>query len=222
MKCISRIILLFLSLVAFATKDPSDYQLRVQLVQITPSPQGPIRGVHQGIGRGNVLEGESIHGFDFSYLCEAELTTSVAGRAYPAKWKKPQLRMELLGNQIGEKEKYVKCDLKTSVHEGIYVTGGGSIGEMSQENFKAFQKKRAEANHPVSPTQSAICKLSVNSTPGGAEIEIDGEFRGDTPSTVEISPGEHAVTIRKTGYKAWEKKIKLAGAITLNADLEMK
>lgn len=218
MKCISPILLLFLPLMAFAGKDPSDYPLRVQLMQITPSPQGPIRGVYQGSGRGNVLEGESIHGFDFSYLCEAQLTTSVAGRAYSAKWKKPQLRIELLAIKLGEKEKFVECDLKTSLHEGVYVTSGGSLGEMSQENFKALRSKRADAQHPM--LQPAFCKLSVNSTPGGAEIEIDGEFRGDTPSTLEIAPGEHAVAVRKTGYKAWEKKLKLAGAITLNADLE--
>ena len=220
MKYFSRALLLFLPLLAFATKNPSDYPLRVQLMQITPSPQGPIRGVYQGSGRGNIIEGELIHGFDFSYLCEAQLTTSVAGRAYSAKWKKPQLRMELLGNKVGEKEKYVECDLKTLVHEGVYVTRGGSLGEMSQENFKAFRSKRAEAQHPTPPPPAAACKLSVNSTPGGAEIEIDGEFRGDTPSTLEVPEGEHAVIVRKTGYKPWEKKLKLAGAITLNADLE--
>jgi diacylglycerol kinase family enzyme len=91
---------------------------------------------------------------------------------------------------------------------------------MSQENFKAIRNKRAEAQHPTPSDQSAVCKLSVNSNPDGAEIEIDGEFRGDTPSTLEIAPGEHAIKVRKTGYKAWEKKLKLAGAITLNADLE--
>src|SRR5579864_923759 len=190
MKYVSRALLLFLPLLAFAAKDPSDYPLRVQLMQITPAPQGPIRGVYQGTGRGNVIEGELIHGFDFSYLCEAQLTTSVAGRAYSAKWKKPQLRMELLGNKVGEKEKYVECDLKTSVQEGVYVRSGGSLGEMSQENFKALRSKRAEAQHPAPAAQPAMCKLSVNSTPGGAEIEIDGEFRGDTPSTLEIAPGE--------------------------------
>jgi hypothetical protein len=219
MRCISRTLLLFFPLLAFAGKDPSDHPLRVQLIQITSSPQGPIRGVYQGTGRGNIVEGDSIHGFDFSYLCEAQLTTTAAGQTYSAKWKKPQLRMELLGSKLGEKEKYVECDLRTSVNEGVYVMNGASIGEMSQENFKVWRSKRAQALHPL-PAGSAVCKLSVNSTPGGAEIEIDGEFRGDTPSTLEIPPGEHAVTVRKAGYKAWQRKLKLAGAITLNADLE--
>ena len=69
-------------------------------------------------------------------------------------------------------------------------------------------------------TASLDRHLREISSSQGAEIEIDGEFRGDTPSTLEIASGEHAITVRKTGYKAWEKKLKLAGAITLNAELE--
>jgi hypothetical protein len=57
--------------------------------------------------------------------------------------------------------------------------------------------------------------------PNGAEIEVDGEFMGNTPSVFELDPGEHNITVKKTGYKDWEKKVKLtAGEIKLNAELE--
>jgi PEGA domain-containing protein len=63
----------------------------------------------------------------------------------------------------------------------------------------------------------------VASTPESAEIEIDGEFMGNTPSVLDLDPGEHTVTVRKPGYAPWERKMKLAGGdVKLNAELEQE
>lgn len=68
---------------------------------------------------------------------------------------------------------------------------------------------------------SSVAKLSVTSSPDGADIEIDGAFAGNTPSTVDLSPGEHSVCVRKSGYSIWERKLKLTGGdIRLNAELQ--
>lgn len=64
-------------------------------------------------------------------------------------------------------------------------------------------------------------KLSIVSSPEAADIEIDGSFMGNTPSAIELAPGEHNVVVSKAGYKSWQRKIKLAtGDIRLNAQLE--
>ncbi len=64
-------------------------------------------------------------------------------------------------------------------------------------------------------------KLAVSSTPAGADIEIDGSFAGSTPSSLSLSTGEHTVAVKKNGYKAWERKIKITGGnINLAAELE--
>jgi len=64
-------------------------------------------------------------------------------------------------------------------------------------------------------------KVSFTSTPSGADIEIDGNFVGDTPSSVELATGDHSVVIKKAGYNTWERKLKvMSGDIKLNADLE--
>ena len=64
-------------------------------------------------------------------------------------------------------------------------------------------------------------KLAVSSTPAGADIEIDGSFAGSTPSSLSLSTGEHTVAVKKNGYKAWERKIKITGGnINLTAELE--
>ena len=38
---------------------------------------------------------------------------------------------------------------------------------------------------------------------------------------VELAPGEHLVIVRKSGYKPWERKLKVSGGeIKLTAELE--
>jgi len=71
------------------------------------------------------------------------------------------------------------------------------------------------------PAKPVTVKLAVASTPEAADIEVDGSFMGNTPSSIELAPGEHTVLVSKSGYKPWERKIKLApGDIRLNAELE--
>ena len=69
--------------------------------------------------------------------------------------------------------------------------------------------------------EMAAAKLDVSSTPAGADIEIDGAFAGSTPSSLSLSSGDHMVAVKKSGYKAWERKIKITGGnINLTAELE--
>ncbi len=64
-------------------------------------------------------------------------------------------------------------------------------------------------------------KINVASTPDGADIEIDGSFVGNTPSIVELAAGEHVVVVKKSGYKSWERKLKVTGGeVKLTAELE--
>jgi hypothetical protein len=73
----------------------------------------------------------------------------------------------------------------------------------------------------VSGEDTTPSKVSFTSTPPGADIEVDGSFVGNTPSSVELAPGEHSVEIKKTGYNTWARKLKvMSGDIKLNADLE--
>ena len=65
-------------------------------------------------------------------------------------------------------------------------------------------------------------KLSVTSLPDGADIEVDGSFVGNTPSDVSVADGEHTVSVKKTGFKDWQRKLKVSGgsSVHLNAELE--
>lgn len=86
---------------------------------------------------------------------------------------------------------------------------------------------------PNAPDQSAMAsstsgasatsaKLQVESSPPGADIEVDGSFVGNTPSDVQLAEGEHTVTVKKAGFKDWERKLKVSAGsnVHLNAELE--
>jgi hypothetical protein len=47
--------------------------------------------------------------------------------------------------------------------------------------------------------------VEFNSTPDGADILIDGAFVGNTPSTLRVTPGHHAIEIRMAGYHSWTR-----------------
>jgi serine/threonine-protein kinase len=48
----------------------------------------------------------------------------------------------------------------------------------------------------------AISRIEVNSTPAGANIEVDGKDTGKiTPAEITVEKGEHTILLRKPGYK---------------------
>ncbi len=62
----------------------------------------------------------------------------------------------------------------------------------------------------------------IKSNPDGAEITIDGKLVGTTPSTVQLTPGEHTISIDKSGFKQWQRTMTVTagGAINLEATLD--
>ena len=69
---------------------------------------------------------------------------------------------------------------------------------------------------------SQISSVSIKSDPAGAEITIDGKFVGTTPSSVQLKPGEHTVSIEKVGFKSWQKAMTVSagGSVSLEATLD--
>ena len=93
---------------------------------------------------------------------------------------------------------------------------------------------------PSAPTvqqQVEPSAVTFKSSPEGADITVDGKFIGSTPSTVQLAPGDHEVTIQKREsvvsriaggevtvpiYKIWKRTLTVnpGGAITVDATLE--
>jgi PEGA domain len=88
---------------------------------------------------------------------------------------------------------------------------------------KPPQDSSTSAPQASQKEQMPDCKVSVMSTPDGADVEIDGSFVGSTPSTVQLAVGEHSVVIKKTGYETWERKLRVSGGdVKVSAELEAK
>ncbi len=65
--------------------------------------------------------------------------------------------------------------------------------------------------------------LTIDSSVPGADIEVDGAFAGNTPSTLTLTPGQHTIAVKKKGYADWTRTMNVAGTgVHLNADLEAK
>jgi len=75
---------------------------------------------------------------------------------------------------------------------------------------------------PAAAAAPSTARLSIASVPDGADIEIDGNFAGNTPSDLEVPEGECSVVVKKSGYKNWERKMKVVAgsSIHLNAEME--
>jgi hypothetical protein len=79
----------------------------------------------------------------------------------------------------------------------------------------------APAPPPPSAAPVAPVSVAVDSTPPGADIEVDGGFVGNTPSTVTVTLGSHQITIKKEGFEEWSRKLNVTGGnVHLNADLK--
>jgi hypothetical protein len=72
----------------------------------------------------------------------------------------------------------------------------------------------------AAPAAAAMASLVVDATVPGADIEIDGSFVGNTPSTLSVTPGQHTITVRKKGYADWSRSMNVSGnSVHLSADL---
>jgi hypothetical protein len=93
--------------------------------------------------------------------------------------------------------------------------------KLDTAEFQAANTQQA-ASAPISPVTSNGAKLQLESDPSGADIELDGNFAGNTPSDLQVSEGEHIVAVKKVGFKDWERKMKVTGgsSIHLSAALE--
>lgn len=91
-----------------------------------------------------------------------------------------------------------------------------------------LQRAKFDTQVQATPLPTALPKepdvqgtLAVSSTPPGADVEVDGAFMGNTPSQLNLAAGDHTIKVSKSGFKPWERKLKVSGgSINLNAELE--
>jgi hypothetical protein len=77
-------------------------------------------------------------------------------------------------------------------------------------------------NSPRHADQVAAGKVSILSTPDGADIEVDGVFLGNTPSDLSLAEGQKIIRISKKGYHPYERTLQVQpnSSQRISADLD--
>jgi hypothetical protein len=106
-----------------------------------------------------------------------------------------------------------------------YVNGDVRLDITKFQPVAPLRQGAAAGNETASAaTPSAVStgKLSIVAIPEGADIEVDGSFVGNAPSDVQVAEGDHTIAVKKTGFKDWERKLKVTAgsSVHLSADLE--
>lgn len=95
--------------------------------------------------------------------------------------------------------------------------------KLDTAKFQPLSDNKEVANAGgVSAARSTSAKLQLESSPPGADIDLDGNFVGNTPSDLEVSQGDHTILVKKPGFKDWERKLQVSAgsSVHLNAELE--
>lgn len=100
-----------------------------------------------------------------------------------------------------------------------YVNGDVQLDRTKFETQAAGQAQTPQPNLAKAPDAQGV--VSISSTPPGADVEVDGSFMGNTPSQLDLAVGDHTIKLTKTGFKPWERKIRISGGtVNINSELE--
>jgi hypothetical protein len=92
----------------------------------------------------------------------------------------------------------------------------------TQKEAEVVTAKTSPLSPPAPPKDITV---RFTSTPSGAEVDVDGNYWGTTPTRelTRLPVGTHTIVVKKIGYKPWERKIDLASGDdrTVNAELEI-
>lgn len=220
-------------------RNSADYPMEITVIEenVSPSmtlttPSGATQTRLQGSGRGNLYAGQDVHGVELSYSCGFPLYTK---RKYAARWIVPQQQLEVLRTGAGQNFNGPNiCVLTTTMKDVVYLTelGAGVTGTISPEEYARRNAAAGPTGAPapapgatVTPAnqEANVTKVVIHSQPEGADIEVDGNYVGSTPSTLPMTPGRHKIVVRKLGFEDWERQMQFMGGETqVQADLEEK
>jgi hypothetical protein len=107
----------------------------------------------------------------------------------------------------------------------ITIPKGTEVTAFVQGDMRLDMAKFAAADAPGAPVLVATQtgSLTVDASVPNCDIEVDGNFVGSTPSTLNLPPGKHAIVVKKMGYQDWSRSMMVgSGTVRLSADMVSK
>jgi PEGA domain len=112
-----------------------------------------------------------------------------------------------------------------------YVNGDMTLGQAATQAVASVSmpdpphtaKLTSVAVASAAPVQEGKTILQLTSEPDpGADIEVDGNFVGQTPSRLELANGDHTLRLTMKGFAPWERKLHAGGgSVTIDAKLKI-
>lgn len=112
-----------------------------------------------------------------------------------------------------------------------YINGDMTLGPATSQPVASVSvpdpphtaKLTSVAVTSAASAQEQKTTLQLRSEPDpGADIEVDGNFVGQTPSRLELVNGDHTIRLTMHGFAPWERKLHAAGGnVTIGAQMSM-
>jgi hypothetical protein len=150
------------------SKKIADYPLRVRVFSKSSTTfyHNRMEEESKGEGRGDIFDGDNVHGVDFNFACDDKFKASFGYETYPAKWKKPGQVLTVLLPVFGKSNSYFTCNFNTDVKDLVYNRHNGRMTSEPEARYKAWMMK-----HDYDPVHGR--NQPANLDPAEAESATD-------------------------------------------------
>lgn len=105
----------------------------------------------------------------------------------------------------------------------------GTVVQVFTDEAHVFKAKgpavaagETPASQPPEDSRPAIIIVSINSTPAGAQVTVDGTAMGETPASFQIDPGAHEIQLQKDGFAVWKQKVTAKPGQPIDLDAKLR
>lgn len=106
----------------------------------------------------------------------------------------------------------------------ITIPQGTEVTAFVQGDMHLDMAKFAPAGGPAaaSTPATAMASIAIDSNVPNSDIEVDGNFVGNTPSTISLAAGTHDIAVKKTGYQTWTRSMMVTSGGSMHLDAELQ
>ena len=135
------------------------------------------------------------------------------GESFDAKREKHGLEVYYVDDK-GKTRKQLYTMVATNAKEGQPATAATVAAQPAPPATPPTQSSPALAPVPavgsaqkITPDKAEKVKCNFTSTPRGAEITLDGNYVGSTPSEINLNAGTHTVVLSMPGFAQWKRDL---------------